>query len=157
MKKVTFILVAIMMIAPMAKSQSNAEEIDFFQSIFGSEKKALVASFINLEGEANTAFWANYDLYETERKALGKTRIALLNKYAEEYDGMTDEQTDELTLEMIKLGKSNTKLIESYYKKIKKTSGSKAAAQFFHLENYFAAAIRATILENIPVIGEFDN
>ena len=157
MKKVLFILVAMLMIAPMAKSQSNAEEIDFFQSIFGSEKKALVASFISLEGEASSAFWSNYDLYETERKALGKTRIELLNKYADEYDGMTDEQTDEITAEMIKLGNANTKLIESYYKKIKKTSGSKAAAQFFHLENYFAAAIRATILESIPVIGEFDN
>ena len=157
MKKLFFIALAMLMIAPMAKAQSNAEEVDFFQSIFGSEKKALVAKFINLDGVAKEAFWTNYDLYETERKALGKERIVLLEKYAEQYDGMTDEQTDAIMAEMIKLGNANSKLIETYYKKIKKTSGSKAAAQFYHLENYFLSAIRVSILESVPVIGEFDD
>lgn len=156
MKKLFFIAIAMLMIAPMAKSQSNAEEVDFFQSIFGSEKKAMVASVIKLDGEANTAFWTNYDLYETARKSLGKERITLLEKYANQYEGMTDEQTDEIMGEMIKLGNANSKLIETYYKKIKKTSGAKAAAQFYHMENYFLSAIRATILESIPIIGEWD-
>ena len=157
MKKLFFIALAMLMIAPMAKAQSNAEEVDFFQSIFGSEKKAMVAAFIQLDGAAKDAFWTNYDLYETERKALGKDRIALLEKYAEQYDGMTDEQTDAIMAEMIKLGNATDKLIDTYYKKIRKTSGAKAAAQFYHLENYFLSAIRATILESIPVIGEFDD
>lgn len=156
MKKLLFIIAAMLMIAPMAKSQSNAEEIDFFQSIFGSEKKAMVASFINLEGEASTAFWANYDRYETERKALGKSRIALLEKYADEYEDMNADQTDAIMASWIKQRKAVDKLIDTYYKKMKKSSGSKAAAQFYHLENYFASAIRATLLESIPVIGEFD-
>ena len=156
MKKLFFIAIAALMMAPMAKSQSNAEEVDFFQSIFGSEKKAMVSSFISLDGEAKDAFWTNYDLYETERKALGKTRIALLEKYAEEFEGMTDEQTDATMAAWVKQRKASDKMIDSYYKKIKKSSGSKAAAQFYHLENYFASAIRATLLENIPVIGKFD-
>jgi len=137
MKKLLFLALAALMIAPMAKSQSNAEEVEFFQSIFGSEKKAMVASFISLDGEAKDAFWTNYDLYETERKALGKSRITLLEKYAEEFEGMTEEQTDATMASWIKQRKASDKLIESYYKKIKKASGSKAAAQFYHLENYF--------------------
>ena len=157
MKKLFFIAIAALMMAPMAKSQSNAEEVDFFQSIFGSEKKAMVSSFINLDGEAKDAFWTNYDLYEADRKSLGKDRITLLDKYADEYEGMTDEQTDEIMKEMQGLAKANEKLILSYYKKIKKASGSKAAAQFYHLENYFLSAIRLSILESIPVIGEFDD
>lgn len=156
MKKVLFIVAAMLMIAPMAKSQSNAEEVDFFQSIFGSEKKAMVASFVTLEGEAGSAFWANYDRYEIERKALGKSRIALLEKYADEYEDMNADQTDAIMASWIKQRKAVDKLIDTYYKKMKKSSGSKAAAQFYHLENYFASAIRATLLESIPVIGEFD-
>jgi len=30
------------------------------------------------------------------------------------------------------------------------------AAQFFQLESYFMSQIRATIMEEIPYIGEFD-
>jgi hypothetical protein len=157
MKKLFFVVVAMLMMAPVVNAQSNAEEVDFFQSIFGSEKKEMVASFINLDGAAKDAFWANYDLYEAERKSLGKERIALLEKYAREYEGMTDEQTDMTVAEIMKLGNATDKLIVTYYKKIKKTSGSKAAAQFYHLENYFLSGIRLSILESIPVIGEFDN
>jgi rubrerythrin len=157
MKKLFFIAITVLMIAPMAKSQSNAEEVDFFQSIFGSEKKAMVSTFINLDGEAKDAFWTNYDLYEAERKSLGKDRITLLDKYADEYEGMTDEQTDAIMKEIQNMAKANEKTILSYYKKIKKSSGSKAAAQFYHLENYFLSAIRLSILESIPVIGEFDD
>ena len=54
------------------------------------------------------------------------------------------------------LRKSTDKLTDVYYKKIKKVSGSKIAAEFFQLENYFASQIRAIIMEEIPYIGDFD-
>jgi len=140
----------------MGQAQSNAEEIDFLQSIIGGEKKEVVADFIQLEGTSSDAFWGLYDAYEVERKALGKNRISLLEKYASEYEGISDVETDNLVMEAQKLAKGNEKLINSYYKKIKKASGSKAAAQFYQIENYFQALTRTTILENIPLIGELD-
>ena len=136
--------------------QSNSEEIDYFQAIFGSEKKAFVAEFIKLEGESKVSFWSLYDEYEVERKTLGKKRIDLLNKYAENYNNLSDEKTDEIVKNMQTQRRAVDKLIDNYYKKIKKASGSQAAAQFYHLENYFVSAIRLSILESIPVIGEFD-
>ena len=157
MRKLFFVAAALFMFIPFVSGQSNAEEVEYFQAIFGSEKKSVVAAFVKLEGDPKEAFWTTYDQYETERKTLGKNRVALLEKYAETYEGMTDEQTDEIIAAMIKQGKSVNKLIDSNYKKIKKVSGSKAAAQFFQLEHYFLAAIRLSILENIPVIGELDN
>lgn len=154
MKKIVFALVALAMIAPRVTAQSNAEEVEFFQSLFGSEKKYIVASFIQLEGEAKDAFWALYDEYETQRKELGKNRISLLEKYTEEYEGMSDEQADAMMAAFTKQMKSTDKLVGSYYKKIRKASGSKSAAQFFHLEHFFLSAIRVSLLESIPVIGE---
>jgi hypothetical protein len=138
-----------------SKAQSNSEEADFMQSIFGMEKKAVVADF--LEIESNAPFWALYDEYETKRKDLGKERLAVLTDYAENYDKLTDAKYDAVISSMIKLRKSNDKLTDTYYKKIKKASGSKVAAQFFQLEAYFSSQIRATIMEEIPYIGEFDN
>jgi hypothetical protein len=48
------------------------------------------------------------------------------------------------------------KLLDKYYKKIKKASVSKVAAQFFQLESYFLSEIRSAIMQEIPYIGEFD-
>jgi hypothetical protein len=139
-----------------AFSQSNKEEIDLVQSVFGMEKKAMAAEFIKLEGAPKDAFWVAYDEYETKRKELGKKRIGLLNKYVEGYSSMDDASMEQITKEIISLQGETDKLIVTYYNKIKKGSGVKAAAQFYQFENYILSKIRAEILENIPLIGEFD-
>ena len=139
-----------------AFAQSNKEEIDLMQSVFGMEKKAMVAEFITLEPATKDAFWTIYDEYETKRKELGKKRVELLNKYADTYKAMDDAATDEMIKEMISLGADNDKLIATYYGKIKKASGVKSAAQFYHFEGYVLSKIRAEIMENIPLIGSFE-
>ena len=137
------------------KAQSNTEETDLFQSIFGMEKKAVIADFLKIEN--NDPFWVLYDTYETDRKELGKKRLNVLMDYAENYDKLDDTKYDAIISSMISLRKSTDKLTDTYYKKIKKASGSKVAAQFFQLEAYFLSQIRASIMEGIPYIGEFDN
>ncbi len=159
MKKCTLILFGIVLLGmafgQSVKAQSNNEEVDYYQSIFGMEKKAIVADF--LEIESDNPFWTLYDEFETKRKELGKRRIGVLQNYAENYDRLDDEKYDEVIATMISLRKSTDKLTDEYYKKIKKVSGSKIAAQFFQLEGFFLNQIRASIMEEIPFIGEFDN
>lgn len=146
--------VMIILSGQILKAQSNKEEVDLFQSIFGMQKKAIVAEFLDVEN--NDPFWTLYDEYESKRKELGKKRLDLLVDYAQSYDSMNDEKYDRIITQMISLRKSTDKLMDVYYKKIKKSSGSKSAAQFFQLESYFASEIRAAIMGEIPYIGEFD-
>ncbi len=136
-------------------AQSNKEETDLIQSIFGMEKKAIMADFIG--PDAGDAFWTLYDEYETKRKELGKKRVAVLVDYVENYNNLDSAKYDEVIANMISLQKGTDNLIGQYYKKVKKTSGSKVAAQFFQLEEYILTQIRAAIFEGIPMIGEFGN
>jgi Spy/CpxP family protein refolding chaperone len=139
-----------------AFAQSNKEDVDFIQSIYGKEKKTIVADFIKLEGAQKDAFWKLYDQYETERKALGKKRVAVLEKYAAGYGTMDDAAISQNIKETAALGVQTDKLIATYHKKIEKAAGAKAAAQFFQIEVYLLSSIRAAILESIPFIGELD-
>jgi hypothetical protein len=157
MKKLSFIAILFFAVSATMVAQSNKEEVDFYQSLFGMEKKAIVAGFVKVDDASSEAFWTLYDQYESERKALGQKRIELLQKYVESYDQMSDEKIDELVAEMIKLKSSTDKLINTYYKKVKTASGSRAAAQFFQIENYFVSAIRLSIYESIPFIGELED
>lgn len=157
-KNILLLFSAVILSATFAlksNAQSDSEDIDLFQSIFGMEKKAVVADFLELE--ENAPFWAIYDEYETARKVLGKERIYLLTAYAENYDKNDDATYDATINSIISLRKQNDKLLDKYYKKVKKVSGSKVAAQFFQVEAYFISEIRAAILEEIPYFGEFDN
>ena len=135
-------------------AQSYKEETDLFQSMFGIQKKEIVANFLQLE--SNNAFWPLYDEYETKRKELGLERLEALSDYAVNYDKMDNMGYDATIKKMIKMRDQNDKLIDSYYKKIKKASGAKVAGQFFQIEAYIQSAIRTTILQEIPFIGELE-
>ena len=156
MKK-TLLTTVMVAMACVAFCQSNKEEVDLVQSVFGMEKKAMAAEFIKLEGAQKDAFWVAYDEYETKRKDLGKKRLDLLNKYVSSYSSLDDESTDKIIKDVIQQQGDTDKLIVNYYNKIKKGSGVKAAAQFYQFENYILSKIRAEIMEQIPLIGEFES
>lgn len=138
-----------------ANAQSNKEEIDLMQALFGMDKKDMAIGFIQID-EANP-FWAIYDEYETKRKELGKQRIDLIMRYSENYDNLSDAEIEAYMKEMMPLKNKTDKLIDTYYGKINKASGVKVAAQFYEFENYILSSIRVDIMNNIPFFGEFDD
>jgi hypothetical protein len=69
MKKVNLIAVAILLSASLF-GQSNKEDIDLIQSIFGKEKKEVVKQYMTIPDAKSAKFWSLYDAYETERKNL---------------------------------------------------------------------------------------
>lgn len=151
MKK--YILIAItVFIASFAYSQSNKEEVDLVQAAFGMDKKAVVADFVHPSAAQKDAFWKIYDQYETQRKKLGKKRIALLEQYANQYQKMTSEQADAWTKKVIDLQKKTDALIATYYGKVKSVTDGVVATQFYQIENYILTAIRAEVLEAVPFL-----
>ena len=155
--KLLFKLTLCVLVSVSATAQSHQEEIDFFQSVYGMEKKAIVSEFIDLDGAANDAFWQLYDQYESERKELGKNRFDILTDYVKNYENMSDDKINELAKRSTKQVKGDESLRYKYFNKLKKAAGPKAAAQFYQIEGYFNAAIRMSLLESIPFIGELDD
>lgn len=156
MKKILFTFITSILLSLSLTAQSDSENIDLVQAAIGITKKEAFSSFMKLNETNKDAFWNLYEEYETKRKELGKERIRLLEKYVIEYEKMDDEKTSEILDNMISMSDSFNKLTTTYTKKIKKSAGAKAAAQFYQLESYINSVVRASIIENIPLIGEFD-
>jgi len=156
MKKLFSIAILLFAVSTTVFSQVEIqqEEIDYYQSIFGMEKKIVVANFLQLEEK--DAFWAIYDEYEKERKVLGQKRLDIIIEYAEHYESLSDEKTDELIKQSIAFKKDVNNVIAKYYKNVKKVSGSKTAAQFYQIENYFVNAVGTEMYTAVPLIGELD-
>ena len=51
MKTLLKLTLALLVIPISMSAQSNVEEVDYIQSIFGMEKKAIVADFIKLDDD----------------------------------------------------------------------------------------------------------
>ena len=158
MKQLKFFVLTLLLTPILTlQAQTNDDDIDYIQSIFGEERREIYEEFIQAEGTAATEFWRLYDDYEARLLSLGKRRFDLLDQYADNYDNHTPEQLDELMRNIIQQKANVDKLINGYYKKMRKASGPKVAAQFWQMENYILAVTRTAIMETIPFIGELDD
>jgi hypothetical protein len=152
MKKISLIVLGVL-IYSFTYSQTD-EEIAILQTLFGMEKKAIVAEFVQLELTQQQAFWTLYEEYEIERKELGLKRIDLIKQYAEVYDRMTDEQAGNMMSQLLTQRKANDKLLDTYYKKFAKEISPVVAMQFYQVEGYILTAIRLYILDQIPFVSK---
>ena len=146
------LIIAASLITSFAFAQSNAEEVDLIQAAFGMAKKDIVSAFVQPTASQSDAFWKLYDEYETQRKVLGKERIALIEQFAKQYENMTSEQADAFTTKALALQKKTDKLIETYYKKVKAISDGLVATQFYQVESYILTGIRMELLQEIPFV-----
>lgn len=155
MKKL--ILAAIIAVfAIAAKAQSNSEEITLMQSVYGMQKKDLIAKHMKIEAGQAELFWQMYDEYEVARKEIGLKRVKNIEMYAEKYENLTNEDADMLIKASMGVQTSFIALWEKTYKKMAKSISPVTAAQFIQAEMFFENMVRQELSMDIPLIGEFD-
>ena len=147
-------VLALFLFSQASFAQADKNDLEQFQARFGTAKKDMISSFLKID--SNNAFWPIYNEYETKRQEQGKQRLQALTNYVNNYDKMDDATYDNTIKQMIQLRDGHDKLLDEYYSKIKKASGSKVASQFFQIETYIQSAIRVGIMEGIPFIGELE-
>ena len=155
MKKLIFTAVISMLTSGLI-AQSNKEDIDLIQSIFGKGKKEVVQEYMTIPEAQSAKFWALYDTYETARKKLGQERIKLIEAYANSYENLDNKKATELTTKKLAWADKYTKFQQSYFTKFSAIIGGVQAAKFIQLEDYIENCIRVSIQEEIPFIGQLE-
>lgn len=155
MKKL--ILAAIIAVfAFTSNGQSNAEEVALMQSVYGMQKKDLIAKHMKIEAGQADLFWQMYDEYEIARKEIGTKRVKNIEQYAKKYENLSNEDADLLVKASMDVQKSFIGLWEKTYKKMAKSISPVTAAQFIQVEMFFENMVRQELSMDIPLIGEFD-
>ena len=139
-----------------AFAQSNKEDVEIIQNMFGKQKKELVQMYMTIPEDKKAGFWTSYDLYEADRKTLGKERIALIEAYANDYATMDDKKAGDLMNRKMKWLGDYSKMQKKHYDIISKQIGGLQASKFFFFFDYLENNIRLTIQESIPFIDELD-
>jgi hypothetical protein len=137
-------------------AQNSNPELELYQSIFNSEKRVMVTEYMNLSEAQSVSFFSVYDAYEADRVELGKQRITLLQKYADNYEKMTDESAAELLKDANSFYGKLEKNKAKYSKKMSKAVSAKKALQWLQFEEYLDRVIGLSIMENVPFVGEYN-
>jgi len=156
-KNLFLILLAIMAFSTLTIAQADIkEDVDYIQREWGRKKMDVVKSYMDLKEPQATQFWKMYDAYEIERKALGKTRLNLLNDYAMHVGSLSADKANEIAKATLKNNEAYQKLYAKYYGKAKKIIGAVDAAKFIQAEIALQTAINHETQLSIPFIGEMD-
>lgn len=140
----------------VAKAQTNSEELRYLQSMFGMEKKQLVAERMKISTADSEKFWKLYDEYELYRSEISDRRADNIQQYVKNYANLSEAKADELLKNTFVINEELSKLWQKTYTKMSKDLSSVKAGQFIYLEMYFEALGREKLAEAIPHIGTIE-
>ena len=154
MKK-TILFAFLLAIGFQSFSQVSSTEQELIKSYFKLTKMALVEHAMALSEENGAIFWPLYKQYDVEASKLNQYRIDYLNDYVEQVDNITNEQVDAFLKQANTYNKKMASLKSKYYKRMKKELSSKVAIRFMLVEEYIQTAVKYSLLETLPWVGDY--
>jgi len=142
----------IVLISSMIYAQVADTYLELLRSDIKTKKKAVIADAMELNELQSEKFWPVYREFEYEWDKLTDVRVAIIKKYAKNYENLTDEVADELIQKSYDLDEKKLDLEKKYYEKVKDILGAKQAGKFVQLVNRLNMLIDIQIAAELPLI-----
>jgi vacuolar-type H+-ATPase subunit D/Vma8 len=137
-------------------AQSTDTYVELLRSNLQMEKKTIIAEAMELNAEQSEKFWPIYNEFQLESSKLGDKKLAIIKKYAENYENLTNDIADDLIESSFDLDEDRTDLNKEYYKKIKKALNAKHAGKFIQLISRINTLIDIQLSAEIPLLPIHD-
>ena len=153
MKKKFFSLTLIAIFSGfISMAQDFKDELEVIQSVWGKNKKALTQDFLQLSPEQAAAFGPVYDGYLEARKKITQVRGEAMEAFAAKNAQLDDATAKDMVTKLMKNNSNLVSLQSKTFKKLSKVLSPAKAAQWWQLESYIDAEIRAAILGELPLL-----
>lgn len=144
--------IALLVAAGPLIAQTETDEIELTRSIIETQRKAIVATNMQLNEAEGRAFWPVYNDYVNDLRKISDRRIRLISDYAKTYEVLTATQATAFLKEHISIEKEELSLVETYVEKFGAVLPPKRVARFFQIENKLNAVVDYEIAAEIPLV-----
>ena len=103
------------------------------------------------ESEAK-AFWPVYEAYQADLAKLRDREIKLIEKFAVNYEAMSDDAAKTLLEDSLSIDSDHQKLRQSYLSKIRGVLPDKKVARYYQLESKIDAVMEYEMAKRIPLV-----
>lgn len=129
-------------------------DLEILLSTLRANRKALVATNLNLSDEEASKFWPIYDRYQTEMNAVGDRFAAMVQDYTTNFTTLSDEQATKSVESYMEIEADRAKVRKTYVEEFAKVIPGRKLARFYQIENKMDAVLRYDLASTIPVIDE---
>src|SRR5688572_15403531 len=124
---------------PLPREEARERNLEAYTELLRSDlrtqKVAVVTELMQLTDAEDAAFWPIYREHELELSRLNDERLALIEKYAEEYATLKDSTANDVVLKALDLEARRTALKQKYYTRLKTALSPRAAAKALQIEH----------------------
>lgn len=156
MKKLNLLFVTLIM-GFAVNAQDFNDYLEVSREVLKTEKKALIAELMQFTSEESQAFWPLYNEYEQKKYTINTKYFNLIEKFAENYENMSDEVAAEVIKESIAIDMELLKLEKAYAKKFQKILTPQKTIRYLQAENKIKAMIDAELALQIPFLEEIED
>jgi hypothetical protein len=135
---------------PDAKAEAM-EEIHLTRVAIQAGRQAIVTEAMDLTPAEMETFWPLYREYRLEAAKVGDRVVALIERYASNYDGLTEETANKLLSDFVKIERARADLKAKFLPRFKKVLPATKVVRFYQLENKMDIAILNEMAEQIPL------
>jgi hypothetical protein len=128
-----------------------ADNMDALREQLRTDKRAVVASVLDLTESESKVFWPVYNAYQSDMVAHYDRILKLLETYAKNYDTLTDETATSLLKQYLALERDHVALLTSYLPRFQKVLPPKKVAKLYQVENKARALVNYELARGIPI------
>jgi hypothetical protein len=128
------------------------DDMTIVKDAIKANKKLFVTANMQLTKSEAKAFWPIYEKYQDGLEELMDRSLKLIDKYAENYQTMTDDIAEKLIEEYLDIDGDYVQLRKSYLPKFMKVLPAKKVVRYYQIENKIDAAGNYEIAKEIPII-----
>jgi hypothetical protein len=116
------------------------------------QKTDIMGQMMQFDTGDAAKFWPIYNEYDAELTRIGDQKVAMIKKYAQNFESMSDAIADELIRDAIRIDQQRHDLKVKYYGRVKDALGGITGARFLQIENQLLMLIDLQVASSLPVI-----
>ncbi len=152
MKRIAGAFVVFLALGGWALVAQEKTEVAVSKAEIGAERKAIVTKNVELSPQESAAFWRVYDEYRTAMQQVEEKRLRLIQRFAEEYQKLTDEQALAMLDDYFGFREAKVNLQKAYVARFGKVLPGRKVARYYQVENLIDTMVDYDLTRAIPLI-----
>ena len=113
----------------------------------------MLSESMELEEAESEKFWPVYREYELELWKLGDRRLALLKRYAQEYESLGNAEVKSIAQDWFELREDQLELERKVFERMEKELSASIAARFVQVEHQIGLLVELGQVEETPLVS----
>ncbi len=133
-------------------ASAQEQYLELLRQDINTQKTAILTEAMDLDEAQSDVFWPIVREFDVERAKIADRRIAMIKKYAANFETMTNDMATELVEESMKIDSDMLKLKKEYFGKVSKALSPVEAGRFLQVENFVDNLLRLQIQAELPLV-----